>query len=79
MYRTYGYLFLTKLLGLHLIWSTRSPYTNCIIITRRSQHSWSTRVPAYTVHSHGMPGQNLKWPGISSAPNEDLLRITIKF
>jgi hypothetical protein len=51
----------------------RNPYSNRAVITSRSQHMGPCRIPAYTVHNHGVAMQNLYWHLHVPFPNVDLL------
>ena len=48
------------------------PYTYCVIITRRSEHMWICRVPAYTVDCAGVTRKSLDNIFRSSVPYIDL-------
>lgn len=55
-----------------LLRTTRPPYTYRVIITRRSQHLGSPRVPANTVYGLQMARQDLDWVRTPSVPYVDL-------
>lgn len=57
-----------KKINLLLVWDTRTPYPNCLVIACWCKHLGPPRVPTYTVYSHFMATQNLDKPCTLAIP-----------